>query len=339
MINDETETATPETPPTEAAAPAPKPTAATKKKVAKKKVTKKKAAKKAPVKAATPPAMQKVLDAWAKGVNVQSVPISLVTTEDGYNPRVAVGDISELEISMKANGFLMNFPIIVIRDGNKLVTRAGHRRLAAANKLGLKQVWVQLKSSEVEDLVLTVLENEGRPFSMYELATSYKRLREEKGMSLADTCKAVGKKQRYVQLRLQFLEKASEDLIAESRLSGDNRIISDSELLRMFLKHKDDPEAQTKAVVRKRQTVERLLELDKALKSGKIDRKTAQHEKQAAQPGMSKAKAVSFLKQGNSLYMNLMKSRLPLDEDNPEWEKMQKFFREIRKLEREGNLK
>lgn len=69
-----------------------------------------------------------------------------ITVREGFNVRQNGGGIDELAASIELLGMLV--PLIVDVDGNLV---AGHRRLAAARKLGLDTVPVHVNASEDED--------------------------------------------------------------------------------------------------------------------------------------------------------------------------------------------
>lgn len=74
------------------------------------------------------------------------------------NPRKELGDLSELTESIKANGIMQN--LTVVPEGKKYVVVIGHRRLAAAQKAGLKEVPCEVKEmSVVEQVQVMLMEN------------------------------------------------------------------------------------------------------------------------------------------------------------------------------------
>lgn len=66
---------------------------------------------------------------------------------DGENRPLDVATHKNLTQSMRAYGFLPCFPIIVVRDGNKLIVKDGQHRLAIAETLGLPVYYVEVKTS------------------------------------------------------------------------------------------------------------------------------------------------------------------------------------------------
>lgn len=56
------------------------------------------------------------------------------------NPRVDVGDVSELAKSIETNGIMQNLTVIPGKKKGEYMALIGHRRLAAAKKAGVKEV-------------------------------------------------------------------------------------------------------------------------------------------------------------------------------------------------------
>ena len=65
---------------------------------------------------------------------------------DGENRPLDVATHKNLTQSMKEYGFLPCFPIIVARDGDKLIVKDGQHRLAIAESLGLPVYYVEAKT-------------------------------------------------------------------------------------------------------------------------------------------------------------------------------------------------
>jgi len=222
-------------------------------------------------------------------------------------------------------------------DG-KFLVRAGHRRHAAAQKAGLKKVYVQpsAATNASEDLTTTYMENERKHFSLYERATTFKRLRDE-GLKLGEIAKKLGLRQRFVQERLQFLSQAHEEMIAESMSTGE-RAVSDSNIMSIFLRSPKEPETQVETF--RRQV--RVGEMRIAKRKGTVDKDAVEKAKDDAarsRPGMNRVKSLAYLRQLSKAYIKVQRSREPLDEENDAWTSFCEIMRDVRKEERAGNLK
>ena len=121
------------------------------------------------------------------------------------NLRRDVGNVTELASSMRSIGVLEPLLVTPTVDGFAVV--AGHRRLAAARKVGLEVVPCVIREmTEVERVVAMVVENEQRSdLSPIESAEGYFRLI-DMGVTQKDLAKKVGRSSKHVGSRLALLE-------------------------------------------------------------------------------------------------------------------------------------
>ena len=120
------------------------------------------------------------------------------------NPRgdVAPASVEDLAASIAAQGILQ--PLLITPDGTVV---AGHRRLAAARLVGLREVPViERKLTETEQIEIMLVENIQREdLSPLQEARAYRRLLDEGGSTLADVSRRVGVTTSRVQSRLVIL--------------------------------------------------------------------------------------------------------------------------------------
>jgi len=188
--------------------------ASKKKAPAKKAVAKKASKKKAPSKAATARAVK----AADKKVEKKIVGPTVVGTgklymmnpknivvQDGFNPRIDMGDIAALMKSIKRNG--VKQPITVRKVGKHFELIDGHRRLVAANKLDLDAIPARVetgKMSTEEMLNLALVSNDGKPLAPVEEADAFRRL-VNGGWTPRAISVATGKSLRLVKDRLTLI--------------------------------------------------------------------------------------------------------------------------------------
>lgn len=129
---------------------------------------------------------------------------------DPDNPREDVGDIVDLAASMAAAGLLQ--PIIARRDVNsgRLVVVAGHRRLAAAQRLGWAHVPTIIRRDMRPDRVLAamLIENGQRANldPIEEARALHRLLIQHEISSHAELARLVGRNQPYVSARLALMD-------------------------------------------------------------------------------------------------------------------------------------
>lgn len=115
--------------------------------------------------------------------------------------------LEDLAGSIKVKGIIN--PLIVKVSGDDWEVTAGHRRLLAAQVLGLKQVPCIIRNESVEESIKTTLQenyfredpnpvDEGEYFS---------KLQEKHGMSTEEISKLANKSENYVRVRLSILTR------------------------------------------------------------------------------------------------------------------------------------
>ena len=188
--------------------------ASKKKAPAKKAVAKKASKKKAPSKAALARAAKAVDKKVEKKIVGKTVVGSAklvllkpgnIVVQDGFNPRIDMGDIAALMKSIKRNG--VKQPITVRKVGKHFELIDGHRRLVAANKLALDSIQARVetgKMSTEEMLNLALVSNDGKPLAPVEEADAFRRL-VNGGWSPRATSVATGKSLRLVKDRLTLI--------------------------------------------------------------------------------------------------------------------------------------
>jgi ParB family chromosome partitioning protein len=134
------------------------------------------------------------------------VAISAITVEEGFNVRKDMGDIDALAQSIAAIGQKVPLTAVTVRGKDEFILTAGHRRLAAiklANKkYGAKIEYVNVMRDKGDDkgrLLTMLLDGEGaKKLTASELATGFKRLKEEHGMKPKEIGKTIGMSQAQV---------------------------------------------------------------------------------------------------------------------------------------------
>jgi ParB family transcriptional regulator, chromosome partitioning protein len=155
--------------------------------------------------------------------------ISAIVVEEGFNVRKDMGDIDALAQSIAAIG--QQVPIIAtkVRGEDAFKLTSGHRRLEAiklANKkYGAKITHVNIMGAtgDEKSRVLTMLlDGEGaKKLTAAEMASGFKRLKEEHGMKPQDIGKAVGLSQAQVYniLAVNKAPEAIQKMIEEGEIS------------------------------------------------------------------------------------------------------------------------
>lgn len=141
---------------------------------------------------------------------------------DPDNPREDVGDVDELAASIRESGLLQ--PIVARRHGTALVVVAGHRRLAALQRLGVDvtEVLVVKDMRPADVLAAMLIENgQRRDLDPIEEARAYDRLRVDRGWTADDVAKRVGRSKAVVYERLALLNLSLEqqELVRAGQMS------------------------------------------------------------------------------------------------------------------------
>ncbi|MSZ76797.1 MAG: ParB/RepB/Spo0J family partition protein [Actinobacteria bacterium] len=134
---------------------------------------------------------------------------------DPDNVRDDLGDLGELMDSMVQVGLLQ--PIVARRQSGRLVVLAGHRRLAAAHRLGWTEVPCLIKAGVHPDDVLSAMlvENgQRKDLDPLEEARGLRHLKDRGSLTDMQVGLKVGRSQPYVSGRLALLELSPADQAA-----------------------------------------------------------------------------------------------------------------------------
>lgn len=150
-------------------------------------------------------------DAIISKADLFKVDPRLIKVQKNWNQREDYGDLDILKRSIIENGVLN--PIHVRRDGDDLVLIDGERRIRAcllAIKEGhdIESVPARMQRagiSEVEQMFVQLLANDGKPFSPVEEGRAYAKL-VGWGLKATDIEKRIGRCQNYVKSRLAMVD-------------------------------------------------------------------------------------------------------------------------------------
>lgn len=149
----------------------------------------------------------------AAGGGETRVPVDKVHP-DPSNVRTDLGDLGDLIESLTQIGMLQ--PIVVRREGTRLIVVAGHRRLAAAKHLGWSDVPVVLRPIAADDVLVAMLHENGqrKDLDAIEEARAFAALKAKEDLSDLQLAHRLSKSQTYVSSRLALLELSAEDQAA-----------------------------------------------------------------------------------------------------------------------------
>lgn len=137
-------------------------------------------------------------------MKVRMVPLDDIVLS-GDNMREDVGEIDELSWSIRNKGVLQP---LILNETDRLELIAGHRRLAAARRAGLKKVPCIVHRDLTEDERLDIMVHENvhrKSLSPLEEANAFRKLA-DKGATQAEIGHRIGKSAFYVQTRLALLQ-------------------------------------------------------------------------------------------------------------------------------------
>lgn len=136
-----------------------------------------------------------------------------ITRRVGFNPRFDFGDIDGLKASIKANGLMQPLRVKRISAGDERLSKGfvfelidGDRRLTSIEALlkdghefaeGVPIIIVDKSQDDTTDLIQMFVANDGKPFLPLEECAAYTKMKAA-GMTVAQICKAVGRKQMHV---------------------------------------------------------------------------------------------------------------------------------------------
>lgn len=116
-------------------------------------------------------------------------------------------DLEDLAGSIKVKGIIN--PLIVKVSGDDWEVTAGHRRLLAAQVVGLKQVPCIIRNeSEVEAIKTKLQENYFRAdLNPVDEGEYFSKLQEKEGMSIEEISRLANKSENYIRVRLSILTR------------------------------------------------------------------------------------------------------------------------------------
>jgi ParB family chromosome partitioning protein len=138
-----------------------------------------------------------------------------IFVEDGANTRTDYS-LDDIIDSIRENG--VKVPLLCYKDKGeeRYYVIAGHRRIMATHKLIAEGVDIARipvmkmdKPSDIDRTVLMIVENDGKPFTTYELAVTYKRLIDY-GFTVTEIAKKIGKTASHVSQTLDILKLPQE---------------------------------------------------------------------------------------------------------------------------------
>lgn len=146
------------------------------------------------------------------------------------NPRKDLGDLTELADSIKAMGVLQN--LIVVEEGNKLKVIAGHRRLEAAKKAGLKELPAAIRElSERQQQEMMLTENLQRfDLTLIEQAEGIQLLI-DLGATVEEICQETGFSERTVYHRINIAKLDKKAIKKAEKARGEQLSLKDFILL------------------------------------------------------------------------------------------------------------
>ncbi|MFQ6170391.1 ParB/RepB/Spo0J family partition protein [Oryzobacter sp. R7] len=139
------------------------------------------------------------------GRELRTVPVAALHP-DPDNPRVDVGDVSELAESIRQSGLLQ--PIVVRDRAGALIIVAGHRRHAALTYLGVVETEVLVgRDMRADDALAAMLIENGhrRDLDPIEEARAIAKIKASKGWSGREIGVRIGRSQAFVDGRLALL--------------------------------------------------------------------------------------------------------------------------------------
>jgi ParB family chromosome partitioning protein len=162
------------------------------------------------------------------------IPLADITASQ-RNPRRRLHGIEELSASLASHGMLQ--PVVVRKSNGHFELVAGHRRLAAAMKLGWQAIPAIVRSvDEDEAYVLTIVENLQREdLSSREESEALAVLIKERSWSTHQVAAAIQRSQAYVSKRLRVFE---DQMLGPAVVAGDLTVSAAEELLTVPDRHR-----------------------------------------------------------------------------------------------------
>lgn len=157
---------------------------------------------------------------------------SIIVVKPDFNPRFDQGEIENLESSIRAEGFWKNKPLIVRKlDDGKLELRGrGGRRFTAVQNLlkkghefpdGIPVVIEDKNVTDVQALIMDLVDNNQKPLLPLEEAAAYDRLMKE-GMKVKEIAKLVHRSEGHVKWTMGLLEAddSVKDAVKDKKISA-----------------------------------------------------------------------------------------------------------------------
>ncbi len=172
-----------------------------------------------------------------QGNSIRMIPVDAIVPNPA-NPRLDVGDVSELAESIKAQGIRQNL-LVTPTGGGRYTLVIGHRRLAAAKQAGLDSVPCAVAAlSEREQREIMLVENsQRRDLTLLEEANGIQGLL-DLGESKSDIAKKTGRSVKYVSARAKVASVAKTASVAPSNASYAQISLDEWEKMSEF---QDDP--------------------------------------------------------------------------------------------------
>ena len=147
--------------------------------------------------------------AVGQGNSIRMIPVDAIVPNPA-NPRLDVGDVSDLAASIEAQGVRQNLLVTPTGDGRYMLV-IGHRRLAAAKQAGLDSVPCAVAAlSEREQREIMLVENsQRRDLTLLEEANGIQGLL-DLGESQLGIAKKTGRSVKYAQVTLDEWARMSE---------------------------------------------------------------------------------------------------------------------------------
>lgn len=139
-----------------------------------------------------------------KSANIVMLPVNKIEPHP-KNPRMDLGDLSELKASIELKGILQNLTVVEGENGGYIAV-IGHRRLAAAKQAGIDEVPCAIvELDEGEQLATMLLENMQRSdLTVYEQAEGMQQLLSLE-FSVEDIAQKTGFSESTVYRRIRLL--------------------------------------------------------------------------------------------------------------------------------------
>ncbi len=194
------------------------------------------------------------------GTQLFADPTSIVDME-GANSRFDLGDLSEIEKSMKSEGFKKHKPLLVTKlDAGKFKLEQGRRRFTVVQRLlksgfvfegGVPIVVLPSDFSPMQLLAETITDNSGKPLLPLEEAVIYEKMRRGnpeagiKGLTLKQMVAMTGKSDMHISDTLSLIDADPDlkDALAKGELGS-------TLAKQIAIKHRGDASEQKKLVAK-----------------------------------------------------------------------------------------